>query len=285
MINFLLKINLTLLLFLSATNFFAQTEITSQKQEKTVVIEMKSGDEYEGIITDENDENIVLKTVNGEINLIAKQVEKIKEPTKRRKNTLPNHHSTRYFFSPSAIPLKKKKGYYRNSMLTLNGVNYGVTNNISIGAGFEFISAIIGEPMWYITPKVGFKVSKNVHIGGGVTLAGIVNNTKIATIGYAVGTYGNSESNISLGIGYGFSSNILSDYPSIMIGGTRRINKSLAFLSENYFFPSTDLTDYVGIQGIRIISNNSAFDIGGMTVLRIAGIIPALPCAGYTRKF
>ena len=54
----------------------------------------------------------------------------------------PNPNETRYLFAPSAINLKKGEGYYQNTYLLLHSFNYGITDNFSIGGGFEFLSTI-----------------------------------------------------------------------------------------------------------------------------------------------
>ncbi|HYO23040.1 MAG TPA: hypothetical protein VER36_11595, partial [Flavisolibacter sp.] len=82
----------------------------------------------------------------------------------------PNPRPTNYFFWPSAINLKKGEGYYLNNMLFLNSVYYGVTDNISLGAGIEFLSLFSGTPILFFSPKITFPVGKNFHAGGGLLL-------------------------------------------------------------------------------------------------------------------
>lgn len=47
-----------------------------------------------------------------------------------------NPNATRYLFAPSAIPLKKGEGYYQNFYILGNAVNYGITDNFSLGGVF-----------------------------------------------------------------------------------------------------------------------------------------------------
>ena len=283
--NLLLKIFLLGLFTFSCNNVFSQTETDTLKQEQIVVIKMKNGDEYKGTISKKDSETIVLKTVNGEINLVATNVRSIENYNYEGKFEFANPHDTRYFFGPSGIPIKKGKGYYQNVLVTTNFANYGITKNISIGGGFEFISTVLGSPIWFLTPKVGFDISENIHVGGGFIMAGFAAEGT-ATLGYGVFTLGHAETNLSIGAGYGLIDGDLSDYPAIMISGTHRVSNSIAILSENYVFPNSFGDPlYFGIHGIRILSKKNSFDIGAIVIPEIADFIPALPYVGYVRVF
>ena len=283
--NLLYKIIVICLLTFPFNNVFSQTETDSLKQEGIVLIKMKNGDEYKGTISEKDNETIVLNTVNGEINLIAENVISIKNYDYLGEFEFANPHDSRYFFGPTGIPIKKGKGYYQNVLVTTNFVNYGITKNISIGGGFEFISAVLGSPIWFLTPKIGFDISENIHAGGGFIMAGFAGEGT-ATLGYGVFTLGNTETNLSTGVGYGLIGGDLSDYPAIMISGTHRFSSSIALLSENYVFPnSSGDALYFGIHGIRILSKKNSFDIGAIVIPEITDFIPALPFIGYVRVF
>lgn len=279
--NFIL---LTVLVF-STSILFSQTIQDTSKNTSKVIVIMKNGDEFKGIIIKNDQNTITLKTENGELNLIASNVKLIENETYTGKYRFANSHATRYFFGPTGIPIKKRKGYYQNVLVTTNFVNYGITNNISIGGGFEFISTVLRKPIWFLTPKVGFDISKNVHVAGGVIMAGFASEGS-ASLGYGVFTLGTSESNLSLGAGYGFFSGEFSKYPAIMISGTHRIGNNIALLSENYIITnSSNNRVYFGIEGIRIISPKNSFDIGALIIPAISDYIPALPYIGYARSF
>ena len=277
--NLLYKTLIICLLTFSFNNLFSQTETDSLKQEQIVVIKMKNSDEYKGAISKRDGETIVLKTVNGEIHLITSNVISIENYDYVGKFQFANSHDTRYFFGPSGIPIKKGKGYYQNILVTTNFVNYGVTKNISIGGGLEFISTVNGNPIWCLTPKIGFEISENIHAGGGLLMLGTRDGS--AAVGYGVFTLGQSETNLSLGLGYGIYDGKLSDYPAIMISGTHRISNSIALLSENYVLPNSF---YFGIHGIRLLSKKTSFDIGAMT-LPLLGAVISLPFVGYVKVF
>lgn len=283
--NLIYQITLVSIFTLSLSTTFAQTKTDTLRVDQKVIITMNNGDEFQGLILVQNKETINLQTVNGEINLIASNVKSIENYNYKGKFGFPNPHDTRYFFGPSGIPIKKGKGYYQNILVTTNFVNYGISKNFSIGGGFEFLSTIQGEPVWFLTPKIGFDISDKFHAGGGFIMVGLAGEGT-ATLGYGVVTLGDSESNASLGVGYGIIGGELSKHPAIMISGTHRVSKSIALLSENYILPNSfGETVYFGIQGIRILSKKNSFDIGAIIIPQIAEYIPALPYVGYVRVF
>lgn len=274
-----------LLLIFPFSTLSAQTETDSLPQNQMVLISMNNGDEFKGIILSRDEEKLVLQTENGEMNLIVSNIKTIEDYNYTGKFGFANPHDTRYFFGPSGYPIEKGKGYYQNVLLTFNFVNYGISDNFSIGGGFEFISTISGSPIWFLTPKFGFEISEKAHAGAGFIMAGFAGEGT-ATLGYGVFTSGSSESNFSIGAGYGLVDGELSRYPAIMLAGTHRVSKTIALLTENYIIPGSNAnTFYFGIHGIRIMTKKSSFDIGIVFIPEIADDVPALPYIGYVRVF
>lgn len=283
--NALLRIAVLLFVLFAFSSAQAQEETISINEEQVVIVTMKDGTEYKGTIVTQNNETVVLKTPNGTLNLLSANVATIENYDYEGKFEFPNPHDTRYFFGPSGIPVKKGKGYYQNVLLSGNFVNYGITKNISLGGGLEFISTVLGNPVWFLTPKVGFDISKNLHAGGGVIVAGLAGEGT-ASLGYGVFTVGHAETNFTIGAGYGFINGEVSQNPAIMLSGTHRVSRSIALLSENYILPiNSSQTFYFGIHGIRILSKRNSFDLGAIVIPEITEVIPALPYVGYVRTF
>lgn len=148
-----------------------------------------------------------------------------------------NPNATRYLFAPSAIPLNKKEGYYQNAYLLVNSVNVGITNNLTVGGG------VVIPFLFYVTPKLSYKVAKNVYAGGGIlfTQSFLTGLNLSAGIGYGLLTIGNIEHNFTIGSGYGFAKNN-SDYketslPIITLNGMTRIAKKVSLVTENWLIP------------------------------------------------
>jgi hypothetical protein len=132
---------------------------------RKVTVKMNNGEEFVGDVIKQDNEILILNSKNGELKLKVIQIEKIEEYTYLGDFLFPSSHATRYFFGPSAIPLKKGKGYYQNVYVLGNFVNVGITDNFSFGGGLEFFSTVNGRPIYFLTPKVGFEVKENVHVG------------------------------------------------------------------------------------------------------------------------
>lgn len=174
----------------------------------------------------------------------------------------PNPNPTRYFFSPSAFNLKKGEGYYQNSYLIINSLNYGVTDFFSIGGGFELISTFSPdtEPFFFFTPKINSRISENFYISGGLLIARADEFTLGTT--YALATYGNHNDNITAGLGWGFIEGDFSNEPIITLGGMTRIARKFSLITENWFVP--DVNSYYPIisYGVRFFGEKIAVDLG-----------------------
>lgn len=278
---------LNLLLFLSILIWCAPLTLLSQsdsiRQDKPakVLITMSNGETYQGVIIDRPGDKLILRTANGELRLLKDKIASIEPLDYEGPFRFKNPHATRYFFGPSGIPLKKGEGYYQNVLLVGNFANYGISDNISVGGGFEFISTILGYPIWFFTPKVGFDLSPKAHLAGGLLVAGFASEGT-ASLAYGSFTLGNSESNLSAGVGYGLVDRRFSSEPAIMLAGTHRFSNGFALLSENYLVPGGS---FFGIEGFRLFSRQNAFDIGIILIPAISEFIPALPFVGYARTF
>lgn len=257
----------------------------SQRKEalKTMVVKMIGGEEYTGEILSQDSNYIILQSKNGELKLLKTKIQSMQESSYSGDFEFENPNMTRYLFGPSAIPLKKGKGYYQNVLVTFNFVNYGLTDNISIGGGFEFISTISGEPIWFLTPKVSHSLNEKNHIGVGVFTAGL-STYGYGTLMYGVYTRGTGEANITIGAGYGLFDGDISNSPILTFSGFKRLTNGLALTSENYIGTSTS-SGYFGIHGIRFISRRNSFDIGGMVIPGSGLKIPIIPYASFVRSF
>lgn len=283
--HYIKKIILYFLLLCFAANSFSQSTSETVDTSKMVIIKMINGDEFKGQIIQQDSLSVVLKMKNGEMNLIAPNIISIEKSNYKGLFLFENPNDTRYFFGPTAIPIKMGEGYYQN-IVAINAVNYGIAENFSIGGGFEFISLLFGNsPGWYLTPKVGFKIKEKIHLGGGVLAVGFSND--VLALGYGIFTYGTSDSNLSIGLGYGTNTIGFDDYPTLFLAGAHRVSNNIMLVAENYYTPNNYFPSsfYFGIYGIRILGKKNSFDVGLLTTSEILGDIPALPYVSYVRVF
>jgi hypothetical protein len=193
----------------------------------------------------------------------------------------PNPRPTNYFFWPSAINLKKGEGYFQNNMLFLNSVHYGITDNISIGGGLEFISLFSGTPILFFTPKVTFPAGRNLHAGGGLLLVTVPDEGSGGFL-YGSATAGSIEHNVSGSLGFGFAGGEFSSTPLVNISGMTRVSRKLMLMSENWIIPLTDETAAAFSFGVRFLGDKIAADVGLVYSPQVG---TPFPIAGFSVKF
>ncbi len=268
-----------------------QSEVYAQVDE-VYRVETTDGNVVMGVLVSEDSEQIILRVeALGEVTILRRNIRRITQiDADRIRNGVywyENPQATRYFFAPNAIGLKKGKGYYQNTWIFFNNVNYGVSDNFSIGGGMVpmFLFGISSTPVW-ILPKVSFPVSEDkFHIGAGAMLGGLV-GTESDLIGlfYGVGTLGNRDRNLSVGLGYGYGGGEVSTTPLINVSGMLRTGRRVYLLTENYFIPEAGVTGIVSF-GVRWSNESLAVDFGLFSPLDEAGDIIGIPWLGVTIPF
>ncbi len=220
-----------------------------------LMVKFKEGATYYGKLKENRNDTLVLLMEDlGAVKIPWSKIKKVDRleymAVINGKYWFPTPLPGRYFFSPSAFTLKPGEGYYQNTLLMLNSFNVGVTKWLSLGGGFEIITTVGSitagqfKPTFFLTPKLGVKIAENLRLGCGalyVHLAG--NEFQLGTV-YGVITYGNTDNNISGGVGWGYSKTQKSDLefqdnPMITVCATARLARKTAFVTENWFVPYT----------------------------------------------
>jgi len=204
-----------------------------------------------------------------------------------------NHLYSKYYIGESAIGLNKGEAYYQNIMIFLNFFSYGVSDNFSIGGGFETISLFNGRvPVFFVNPKLTFhSPSEKVHFGVG-TFAGlsIQDPTGFGGAAYTNVTFGDKNNNITAGVGIPYASEVgFADLPVFQIAGMGRLSNRLGIVGELFIADFDD--DFIndgtfsfGTVNIRIITENAVFDVGAL-IARSGGDGGAVPVASAALKF
>lgn len=310
------------IMFLSFNSVFCQDSIKTDttKVTKTYEIELFDGSVFIGTISQKDSATLIISTFSiPKIEVSAYKIKSMKElkPENFNKGSywISNPMSTRYFFAPSAINLHKNEGYYQNTYLFLNSLNLGITDFFSIGAGIEILSTFgsitsgLGlSPLYYITPKVGFKVSNKLHLGAGVIYANVglsSSSTNNILLGYGLATYGSLENNLTVGVGSGFVSGEYVNKPTFTFSGMTRASKRIALITENWIIPfqnkeyfysytptykSWYITSYkydvLFSYGMRFIGNKISVDLGFVNNMDIVkSIFIGIPYVDFVVKF
>jgi hypothetical protein len=145
------------------------------------VVETTDGNEFTGTILFEDSAGIILTTaIYGELHINSSHIKKRKEiPSDHLvggEYWFGNPHATRYFFGPNVYGLQKGEGYYQNTWIFLNQVNYGISDYFSLGGGVMPLFLIAGSPspVW-LTPKLSFPLVRDkVNLGAGMLLVHVL---------------------------------------------------------------------------------------------------------------
>ena len=237
----------------------------------TYKIELLDGTVFTGKLIAETDTVIELHLKNlGTLTVRRDKIKKIiplAAPRSVKKSFwFKNPHASRLLFAPTAIPLNKGEAYYQNIYVVGNMFNYGINNNLSVGGGFDFITMFgnFGDgwhPMLNFNIKSGFKVAENFYAGAGSIVVKIPYESW-AGIVYGMGTYGNSNNNLTTGLGWGFVDGSFEEKPFIMIGGMVRVSEKLWLISENWIAPVSDNGYYTVVSyGMRFAAKRIAVDL------------------------
>ncbi len=276
-------------------------------QDSTYVhLELKNGKSIRGLLLQKSEAEVSVSTEDvGKVTVAWSAIKSMNMISKNEKDRFANPQPSRYFFGPSAIPLKKGDKYYQNALILLNSFQAGITDHFSIGGGIVIPFA------FFITPKIGYQVADKVHVGGGILFATSLIRDLNFGVGTAYGsfTYGTKEHNFTLNAGIGAVNENTGmgseDYswkfankPMFTISGMTRISKRAMLISENWIF-STKTVNYDGATGqyqntvnqyngilslgVRLLGERSALDVGFVTP-SVSGP-SAIPYLAYNLKF
>ncbi|TXK37573.1 hypothetical protein FVR03_15140 [Pontibacter qinzhouensis] len=283
------------LLLLSGATAVAQTDTTQQEPvlKQRWIIETKDGSVLQGIYLGQNEVGIRLLTESaGEILIPHDQIKSTKMIDESRirdgEYWYENPNSTRYLYGPSAFSLKQGEAYYQNTYLVINAFHYGLSDNVTIGGGFETISLFSGSPIFFITPKVTFPVSEKVRAGVGalyLNMAGENIDFSGLGVGYGIVSYGSTDNNATLGVGYGFVDGSFSQKPILTLSGMTRLSRRVGLVTENWLVPDDN---YYGVisYGIRFMGEKITVDLAFINNRDIIEEIPiGVPYIDFVVKF
>lgn len=239
-----------ILIFLIAgqgTNLYSQEQADSTS---LLIVETKDGNEFLGTLVGEDDSQLILLTeIYGRLYIPISQ---IKTRSVLKKSNLiegehwfKNPHATRYFFMTNGYGLRQGEAYYQNTWILFNQMNYGITNNISLGGGIVPLFLFAGAPTpVFLTPKVTLPIVKDkFNVGAGAILGYVLGEGAGFGIGYGAMSLGNREKNITLGAGWAYADSQWANSPTLTLSGMVRVGRKGYLLTENY---------YIGIEGSSI---------------------------------
>jgi len=303
------KILLTLVLGLAILTANSQTDIVGKKY----IYEFRDGTIIIGTFVKDEVGNIYISELDGKETYIPRvMVAQIHELTddnfKNGEYWFPNLHDSRYFFSPSAFGLEQGEGYFGHSYFVMWQAQYGITDELSIGAG----TTLFGIP-GTVNAKYSFNVKADLNAALGWFWVGDLfgytdgSMSSLINMPYAVVTKGSKENNITLGAAY----NLATPFeewrnsevePSkrlvLNAGGTFRMGRRFAFVFEAWLLDpmmiSHNEPQIMGGPGIRYFrkinrvtaKNGAGAKTWDFQLLRFPGMEGNfIPTFGASQKF
>lgn len=149
-------------------------------------------------------------------------------------------HDSRYFFAPSSYNLKRGELYYQSVMFFTHDVQYGITDDFSVGMGTTLITI-----PFYVTPKYSFKINEKNRVAvGDMLILGTWGIRAWGNLAYATYTYGTNDRNITLGAAHLYAAGDPDNMdfkplsrPVGNLSATVPVSEHIHFMTENYFVP------------------------------------------------
>ncbi|MEX1127267.1 MAG: hypothetical protein WEB50_01750 [Vicinamibacterales bacterium] len=222
---------------------------------------LKDGSRLFGTIERQDDQQVVFRTQSGatitalRLDIVSLRV--VKGRLEQGEFVRTDLHRSRLFFAPTGRSLEKGQVSVGVFQFIAPFVQVGVTDNFSIGGGTPLIFGIedFDRPFW-VTPKLRVFNSEMAQASVGVLHVFDTSEGDSAGIAYGVGTFGTSDNAVTVGAGLAYSGD--SRGGIVMVGGERRVHRSLKLITENYVWKNGD-----GILsgGVRFIGERLSADL------------------------
>ena len=234
------------------------------KKKREVRIETIDGTVLTGKVKKQNDNYILLISKNiGEFKVYKDKIRKIEylDESEFTDFIKPHGHKdnrSRYFITSSAYNLRKGETFYSNTWIFFNDINYGLTNNFSIGGGIIPLFLFNGadSPIW-VSAKLSLPIVKNkfnISTGlSGWTVLGDETDIEAAMAANVTATIGSPINNGSLSIYILFNEKGVSE-PLLDLKGKFKISSRSFIMGEMYFFVEDDKFfpgAFLGLIGMR----------------------------------
>lgn len=266
-------------------------------QDTIWLLETKDGNHYTGRVRQSHQDTLEITTDIGILRMPKSQIKTISPIVESQlvhgEYWPENPHANRYFWGPSGYGLRKGEGYYQNIWVLLNQVSYGFSDNFSMGIGvlpsFLLGGDLSDTPFW-LTPKIAvpYKNGKGAFSFGTLLFSFLGSTEGFIGILYGANTFGTREKQVTIGMGYGYSSEDgLASRPTFSLSGMWRTGKKWALVTENYLINTGGSTHYGFVSGgARYITSRLAVDFAGFVPLGpdISGSY-VLPWLGITFPF
>lgn len=257
-----------------------------------VVVGLKDGQTLRGTLISRDAAGLVLDLGGGtRVNVVASQVEELRaEAGGSRPGWMGDANRTRYLYSPSGFMLKQREAYFSQTELLFSSLAFGVTDFLTLGLGCAVPALFAKDGANLVgTLKLGVSAGEYVHLAAGTQLLWLPGVDSGASVGFVFGTVTVGTPDLHLGVSVGPPIAIGSSASKVgdllfSVSGSWRVARSLALVTENWFFPSATTTEakMVNALAARILGEHIAVDLG---FLRVPGSSVPIPWLDFTYNF
>lgn len=168
-------------------------------------------------------------------------------------------HDTRLFFSPTGRSLPRGEGYVGVYEVIMPFVQVGLTDRISIGGGTPLIFTGDNTHPFWLTPKIQIVNHERAQVAAGIIHVSLVTEDgPDGGIAYTVASMGPSDRSATIGFGYAYADG--EHTPILMIGAEKRTGRRIKLMTENWFWPNSDVHGFVS-GGIRFLGERLSADL------------------------
>lgn len=261
-----------------------------------VYVYLYDGSTIIGELTEKGENEIKVTTDVGDMTIPLLKIEKLSreaiEPyEKPRRFSNPNY--TRLFFAPNGRTLKAGEGYFSDIYVLFPSIAYGLTDNITLGAGVSIIPGLgFGNQILFFTPKVGFNVGPKVSLSVGSFIMRFPvdfdldeeeEDSEWIGMLFGMSTFGTLDHSVTVGLGYGFVNDEMAEKPLVIIGGEARLSQGIALVSENWVLPGVD--EEVISYGIRFFGRKLSIDLAMIATIEESFNFPGFPYIDFVVNF
>lgn len=248
---------------------------------------LKDGSEFYGRLIQADSLKLKFKTESGSEYVIVKnQIEEIFEEENFYKyGDDPN--KSRLFLAPTGRNLKGGTGYFSVNELLFPIIAFGITDYFTLAGGISLVPGLENQ-LLYFNGKAGIYQSDELNFSAGLLYTSITSsNQEGLSIIYGNGTYGGSESSLTIGAGYALTKSDNDNYPMLILGGELKISSSTKLITENWISTAPNTAQILSL-GIRFFGNKLAGDFGLVMPVDKSGTIsgfPFIPWLGFNYNF
>lgn len=241
---------------------------------QTYSIETVGGIQFNGILRAATEETLTFET--RELGLITLQRTNLKQltnqtPEQARRGFNYVGNSTRMFLVPTARNLHQGEGSVQVIDIVTTSINYGLTDNISVGVLVPTIP-FVGVPFLAFNTKLSAPVTDKLNVGAGVIYGFATGGGGGAGAAFGLATYGTADANLTLGLGYGFTSDgSIGSSPVGVVGGNLRVSRLFSLVNETYIAGFNDIGGVAGLAGVRYSTPRFGGSLGGFYLISSQG--------------